>query len=53
MNNYICKYGFDITENMGRAIGIGFCYCSNKFDTEFYLYINIWKYNLSIGRFYH
>jgi hypothetical protein len=40
-------------ENMGRALGVGFCYVATKIDTEFYLYINIWKYNLSIGRFYH
>ena len=48
----MCRYGYDINENMGRALGIGFCYV-NTIDTEIYLYVNLWKYNFTIGRFYH
>ena len=47
------KFGFQKTINMGRALGIGFCYAEGLYGNESYLYINLWKYNLSIGRFYH
>ena len=47
------KFGFQKTINMGRALGVGVCYVECLYGNEFYLYINLWKYNLSIGRFYH
>jgi len=36
---------------MRRELGIGFCYVGTKFfKAEIYVYINLWKYNLAIGR---
>ena len=49
--SYKLKFCTELTENMGRALGIGFCYVGTKFSkAEIYVYINLWKYNLAIGR---
>ena len=50
-NYYKLKWGFDKTINMGRALGIGFCYVKLSVKSEIYLYINLWKYNIAISRF--
>ena len=50
---YNLKFGIQKTENMGRALGVGFCYVKCLSGIEIYLYINVWKYNFSIGRFIH
>jgi len=42
------KIGYNITENMGRAIGIGFVYY--KEFSEIYIFINVWRYGIAIGK---
>ena len=49
--SYKLKFCTELTENMGRALGIGFCYVDKGYkQVEIYLYINLWKWNLAIGR---
>ena len=50
MEDYEIRWGTEIAENMGRAVGIGVCYVPLTLGTEYYIYINIWKYNIAIGR---
>lgn len=55
MDEYEDEYNFKFRvvweENMGRALGVGFCYVGKGYkQAEIYLYINLWKWNLAIGR---
>ena len=49
------KFGLEITVNMGRAIGIGIVYIETgkEHKNEYYIFINAWKWCISIGRFFH
>lgn len=49
------KLGVEVTENIGIALGIGIVYMEmpEEYGNEYYLYINLWRWNIAVGKFNH